>query len=144
MFLCILAVICFLPNRAWGHCYGIGANPGFSDVPNITQLSPFRVRVSWENVVTQRECSDHFLVKYWTNDEPLNIHVSQLVGQTVDHLDIEVLPEVKYTFIVVAREIKKLFGVLWDTDDNHSKRIVFQTSYDPGKLYSELRYFSRF
>ena len=65
-----------LPYSVYGHCYTIGANPGFSDVPSVTQLTPWMVRVSWKEVVTQRECSDHFLVKYWRTDDPQNVMIS--------------------------------------------------------------------
>ena len=126
------------PTSIYGHCYTIGSNPGFSDVPSVTQLTPWMVRVSWKEVVTQRECSDHFLVKYWRTDEPQTPMISKLVGQQVSHLDLEVIPEVQYTFKVVAREIKKLFGVQWDTDDNHSGALVFQTSYDPGTIIEQI------
>ena len=129
--------VCVFPNYVVGHCYTIGANPGFSDAPRVTQITPRMVRVSWEEVVTQRECSDHFLVKYWKSDEPQNMMVSKLVGQQINYLDLEVIPEVQYTFKVVAREIKKLFGVQWDTDDNHSDALVFRTSYDPGRVIKD-------
>ena len=125
-----LLLLCVLPRLAWGHCYGIGKNPGFSDSPIINQLTPGSVRVSWEEIVTQRECSDHFLIKYWKTEEPQNVMVSKIVGPHINHLDLEVDPESEYTFKVVAREVKKLFGIQWDTDDNHSEPEVFRTQYE--------------
>jgi hypothetical protein len=121
----IYLFIFVFPNSVYGHCYTIGANPGFSDVPSVTQLTPWLVRVSWKEVVTQRECSDHFLVKYWRTDDPQNVMISKLVGQQVSYLDLEVAPNAQYAFKVVARDIKKLFGIQWDTDDNHSGALVF-------------------
>lgn len=132
MFYVISGLLCVLPNMVFSHCYGIGKNPGFSDKPAVKQLSPWSVRVSWEQIVTQRECSDHFLVKYWKTNEPNNIMMSNIVDSNTNHLDIDVEPETDYTFKVVAREVKKLFGIQWDTDDNHSEPEVFRTAYEKG------------
>ena len=132
MFYILCALICVLPSLITGHCYGIGKNPGFSDKPIIKQLSPWSVRVSWDEIVTQRECSDHFLVKYWKTNEPQDIIVSNVVDSHTNHLDLDVKPETDYTFKVVAREIKKLFGIQWDTDDNHSDPEIFRTAYEKG------------
>ena len=71
--------------------------------------------------------------------DPKNVMISKLVGQKFDHLDLEVVPEVKYTYKVIAREIQKLFGVQWDTDDNHSDALVFRTSYDPGTVVADFK-----
>ena len=132
MFYVFIVMLCAFPGLISSHCYGIGKNPGFSDNPTIKQLSPWSVRVSWNDIVTQRECSDHFLVKYWKTKEPENIMVSNVVGSHINHLDLDVKPETDYTFKVVAREIKKLFGIQWDTDDNHSEPEVFRTRYEQG------------
>ena len=119
-------------DLVWGHCWGIGANPGFSNGPKISQLTPSSVTVSWEKVVTRPDCSDHFLVKYWKTNVPKDVKFSRPIGNQIHHLDLEVDPEVEYTFQVIAREIKKVFGMTWDTDDNHSRVTKFRTSYEPG------------
>ena len=85
VFLVIVIIFSCAPS-AYSHCYGVGKNPGFSGEPTVKQLTPWRVRVSWAEVATQRKCADHFLVKYWeTSHEPgpRNIMVSELVGQNV-------------------------------------------------------------
>ena len=130
MFHIFLLLMCAIPRLVWGHCYGIGNNPGFSDSPIIKQLTAWSVRVSWKEIVTQRECSDHFLIKYWKTEEPQNVMVSKIVDSHINHLDLEVDPETEYTFKVVAREVKTLFGIQWDTDDNHSEPEVFRTQYE--------------
>ena len=122
------------PNFVRSHCWGIGENPGFLHGPELLQLTPWRVRVSWDRVVTKRYCSDHFIVRYWKTDSPGDIRSSQQVGQQVDYVDVGVTPEVEYKFKVIAREIKKVLGVQFDTDDNHSAVTRFQTHYDPGMM----------
>ena len=138
MVLLVIVIIFSCAPSVYSHCYGAGKNPGFSGAPTVKQLTPWKVRVSWAEVATQRKCADHFLVKYWeTSHEPgpRNIMVSELVGQNVHFIDLDVSRDVSYRFVVVAREIKKLFGVQWDTDDNHSPPTVFRTSFNPGKLH---------
>ena len=137
VFLVIVIIFSCAPH-VYSHCYGAGKNPGFSGAPTVKQLTPWKVRVSWAEVATQRKCADHFLVKYWeTTHEPgpRNIMVSELVGENVHFIDLDVSRDISYKFVVVAREIKKLFGVQWDTDDNHSPPVVFRTSFNPGKLH---------
>ena len=141
MVLLVIVIIFSCAPHVYSHCYGAGQNPGFSGAPTVKQLTPWKVRVSWAEVATQRKCADHFLVKYWeSNHEPAprSIMVSELVGQNVHFMDLDVSRNVQYTFVVVAREIKKLFGVQWDTDDNHSPPVVFRTSFNPGKLHKNL------
>ena len=141
MLLLVIVIIFSCAPHVCSHCYGAGKNPGFSGAPTAKQMTPWTVRVSWAEVTTQRKCADHFLVKYWENNHepnPRNIMVSELVGQNVHFMDLDVSRNVQYTFVVVAREIKKLFGVQWDTDDNHSPPVVFRTSFNPGKLHKNL------
>ena len=139
MFTGIIILFCVSPTFVRGHCYGIGANPGFSNGPHVTQLTPFTVRVSWEKVVTRRDCSDHFIVRYWKTETyrnilqvPKDISYSEQLGQQANHVDLEVIPEVEFSFQVNAREVKKTLGITWDTDDNHSGITKFSTSYEPG------------
>jgi hypothetical protein len=43
---------------------------GFTGPPKVEQIDLATVRVSWEGLVTQRECADQFLVKYWQRTNP--------------------------------------------------------------------------
>ena len=42
---------------------------------------------------------------------------SGVLHNSVSHVDINVQPNVKYVFQVVAREVKTALGVHFDTDD---------------------------
>jgi hypothetical protein len=55
---------------------------GFTGPPKVEQIDLATVRVSWEGLVTQRECADQFLVKYWQRTNPQSYLTSDLVCKT--------------------------------------------------------------
>lgn len=92
---CLLGLV----SQAQAYCWAAGRNPGFSGPPTIEQVSlqhlfPIDrisiqkatlfflqvkidvVRVTWGDVVTQRECADNFVVKFWPRSAPNDYEVS--------------------------------------------------------------------
>ena len=39
--------------------------------PTVHQVKIDKVRVSWKDIVKNRECADQFLVKYWPRNQPM-------------------------------------------------------------------------
>ncbi len=76
----------------------------------MEQVSLERVRVSWSEVLTNRECADQFLVKFWPKSSPNAYATSDLVPNEADGVDIAVTPKIVYVFQAVAREDKGLIG----------------------------------
>ncbi len=111
-----------------GYCWGAGQNPGFSGRPRVTQLAIDRVRVSWEGMVTQEECADNYVVKYWRRHSPNDYDITEIVPKGKYQVDIEVAPKRAYMFQAVAREEK---GVVGGVDWNKSKSAQFKTSSSP-------------
>ena len=131
MYALFLLALQLFPCTVFGHCWGIGDNPSFFEVPKVSQISSSMVRVSWDKVVEKRHCADNFYVKFWPAGQPSKKHHSKVVHSSVNHVDLRVLPNVLYVFQVVAREVKKALGYVWDTDDNHSNTVTFQITFTP-------------
>ena len=106
-----------------GYCWN--QNPGWSGPPKVTQRAMDTVQVSWKDLVTQRDCTNNFVVKYWLKSVPANYQVTDFVEPAINFIDIKVTPKIEYEFQAVARESKgKLRGVEW-----HKSPIVkFKTS----------------
>jgi hypothetical protein len=108
-----------------GYCWAAGRNPGFSGPPKVEQIKIDVVRVSWENVVTLRECADNFVVKYWPRSAPNQYDITDLVPTSDDFVDITVIPKIIYQFQAVAREDK---GIIGGVDWNKSPTVDYKTS----------------
>lgn len=108
-----------------GYCWQVGYNPGFTGPPKVEQISIDEVRVSWEDIVTNRECTDQFLVKYWPRTSPQAYETSDLVPPETSYMQVKVTPKVTYQFQAVAREDKGLVGGI---DWNKSPIVNFKTS----------------
>ena len=125
----LLAVYAFLLEQFYqptnAYCWEIGRNPGFSKEPTVYQISPTRVRVSWEGIVTQLECADSFLVFYWKENNPSHLYMTAPVSTVTDYIDIDVSARTTYLYQVIARENKSILGV----DDNKAEAVKFRTSY---------------
>lgn len=122
---CLLLLLCLGPAPAQGFCWQAGWNPGFNGKPTVEQVSIDTVRVSWEHIVKHRTCADQFLVKYWPRSSPHDYISSQLVKNTVNHIDVKVTPKIMYQFQAVAREDK---GLIRGIDWNKSPTVDFKTS----------------
>ncbi len=72
-------LLLWLCHGADCYCWGAGKNPGFSGAPRVTQVALDRVKVEWEGMVTQEECADNYVVKYWQRAAPDDYHITEIV-----------------------------------------------------------------
>lgn len=112
-------------HRTNGYCWEPGKNPGFTGPPKVEQIDLQNVRVSWDGLVTQRDCADQFLVKYWQRSNPQDYSTSDLLDVNANSVVVKVIPKVDYQFQAVAREDK---GVIGGIDWNKSPLTDFRTS----------------
>ena len=121
----VLLALAALVACAHGYCWQVGYNPGFTGPPKVEQVAINEVRISWEGIVTHRDCADQFLVKYWPRTSPNAYETSELVPPDVSYMQVKVTPKVTYQFQAVAREDKGLVGGI---DWNKSPIVDFKTS----------------
>ena len=114
---------CVIGSQAY--CWQAGYNPGFTGPPTVYQVKLDTVRVSWKNIVKNRECADQFLVKYWQSTQPSVYYTTDLVSATDNSTDIKVTPEIAYKFQAVAQEDKGLIGGI---DWNKSPIVEYMTT----------------
>ena len=137
-FLSVPIMLLFLTQDVYSYCWQVGWNPSFTRSPKIQQIDLATVRVSWDGIVSNRECVDQFLVKYWKirgirmvknarhqRGWTEGFMLSDQVDNTVNYTDIEVTPKVPYMFQAIAREDK---GAVGGVEYNKSPAILFQTS----------------
>merc|ERR1719180_343491 len=119
-----LVLFTVLPS-CQGYCKSLGWNPSFNGPPLVEQLTLTSARVSWAGKLEQAECADNIIVKHYkginSNDyqlsEPLPIEVTSYVV-------LDLTPNLEYTYQVIAREEKGLWGV----DYNRGEKTTFTTS----------------
>ena len=133
----LLFLLVAWPQGVFSYCWQVGWNPSFKQAPKIQQINLALVRVSWEDIVENRECVDQFLVKYWKirgvvmakngreHGWTEGFKLSEKVENTVNFTDIEVTPKAPYMFQVIAREDK---GVIGGVEYNKSPSLLFETS----------------
>ena len=63
---------------------------GFTGPPKVEQIDLATVRVSWDGLVTQRECADQFLVKYWQRSNPQSYITTELLDRNAVTIDVKV------------------------------------------------------
>ena len=85
---CLLVLSCCF-RLGSSYCWQAGANPYFIDKPTIQQVSLSMVRISWADIVEDRECADQFLVKYWQNNMPQGFQLSDTVPTDQNYVDVE-------------------------------------------------------
>ncbi len=90
-------LLCFVPDPSAAYCWQAGKNPGFSGPPRVRQLSITKVRVSWDGLVTQEDCADNYVVKFWPTQAPSTYKITDIVPVNQHSVDIEVQPRVRYT-----------------------------------------------
>ena len=114
-------------NSTKAYCWQAGWNPSFNGPPTITQVDSTTVRISWKDVIQNKECADGFLVKYSKGSHlgrPYKL--SAIQSAKTDALEInEIEPEVEYAYQVIAREDKGRQGV----DYNRGPTITFRTRH---------------
>lgn len=125
----ILAALAHLliltPALVNGYCWEPGKNPSFTGTPIAEQVDIKTVRISWFGLVSSRECTDQFLVKYWPRNNPQAYEMSEMAPNTANHIDVKVTPKLDYQFQAVAREDK---GYMIGIDYNKSPVTDFRTS----------------
>ena len=128
-------LVCLLwPSLVYSYCTWEGANPYWSGSPQVEQLSPSSVFVSWDGILQREDCADSMLVKYYpgrnTNDytmtAPLSVSTTSFVAENL-------VLGVSYTFQVIAREEKGLLG----NDYNRSPEVIFTLVTDFEKLSTQ-------
>ena len=87
-------------SHVWGYCWQAGQNPGWAGPPKVSQRSMDTVRVNWAGMVTKRECTDNFVVKYWPISSPANYHITELVDPSINFVDIKITPKIDYNYQV--------------------------------------------
>ena len=122
---CVFLVLFCVSSCVQGYCWEPGWNPDFKAAPKVEQITISKVRISWVDIVTKRECADQFLVKYWQKNTPQGYKLTSPVSTDVNHIDVEVVPKVPYNFQAVAREDK---GPVRGVDWNKSPIVEFKTS----------------
>jgi len=106
------------------YCTWVGSNPSWEGPPSVEQVSLTSVRVSWRGLLQREDCADSLLVKYYKRDNTNDFGMSnELSVSTNSYIIRDVVPNIPYTFQVIAREEKGLLGV----DYNKSPKTVFTT-----------------
>merc|ERR1719384_247077 len=109
------------------HCYckSLGWNPSFNGPPLVEQLTLTSVRVSWAGKLEQAECADNIIVKHYKGINSNDYHLSEpLPIEVTSYVVLDLTPNLEYTYQVIAREEKGLWGV----DYNRGEKITFTTS----------------
>merc|ERR1712226_1000588 len=109
------------------HCYckSLGWNPSFNAPPLVEQLTLTSVRVSWAGKLEQAECADNIIVKHYKGINSNDYHLSEpLPTEVTSYVVLDLTPNLEYTYQVIAREEKGLWGV----DYNRGEKITLTTS----------------
>ena len=69
-FLTIFFLLSCGPPKTYAYCWEPGRNPTFSGPPRVSQIDFSTVFVEWKNLVSEVECADQFIVKYWQPNRP--------------------------------------------------------------------------
>jgi hypothetical protein len=120
----VVAVLLLLPSC---HCYckSLGWNPSFNGPPLVEQLTLTSARVSWAGKLEQAECADNIIVKHYKGINSNDYHLSEpLPTEVTSYVVLDLTPNLEYTYQVIAREEKGLWGV----DYNRGEKITFTTS----------------
>ena len=119
-FISTILVVHFVVHSQ-AYCWQSGWNPSFTGPPGVSEIQPNVVRVSWAGIVTRKNCSDSFLVKYWKQNQPSDYKLSNQVDSNANFLVIRVEPNTSYTIQAIAREDKGILGI----DYNKSPIVKF-------------------
>jgi len=102
----------------------------------VPQLSLTSVRVSWHGLLDQGECADNILVKHYRGIDSNNYEISDPLDISVtSYIVHDLTPNQDYTYQVIAREEKGIFGV----DYNRGDKTVFGTSLQNRELGLEVK-----
>ena len=121
----LLLLLQIIVKHADAYCWQAGRNPGFSGEPKVEQITISRVRVSWQGIVTKRDCADNFVVKYWKEHDPSDYKMTDPLDVKSDYVDLKVTPKIEHMFEVIAREDK---GAVLGIEYNRATLVKFKTS----------------
>jgi len=108
------ALLSLLPPSL-AYCTWAGANPYWTGAPTVEQLTLTSVRVSWAGLLERADCADSMLVKHYKGDNTNDFSMSDPLSVTTNSYIVrDVVPLQSYTYQVIAREEKGLFGVDYD------------------------------
>jgi len=108
-----------------GYCKSLGWNPSFNGPPTVEQLTLTSVRVSWAGRLEQAECADNIIVKHYKGINSNDYYLSEpLPTEVTSYVALDLTPNLEYTYQVIAREEKGLWGV----DYNRGEKTTFTTS----------------
>jgi len=105
----LLLFLPFIP-LCKSYCSTPGWNPRLTGPPIVEQLSMTSVRVSWAGLLETSVCADFIKVKHWRGMNIDNWWMSdQLTVDTHSYIVKNLVPNVPYTFQVIAAEDKGYF-----------------------------------
>jgi len=119
-----LLIIAISANTVYPYCTWVGSNPSWSGPPKVEQVSLTSVRVSWPGILQREDCADSILIKFYKGDNTNDFGMSEPLNVTTNtYIVRDVVPNLPYTFQVIAREEKGVWGV----DYNKSPKVSFTT-----------------
>jgi len=111
-------------TTVYPYCTWVGSNPSWTDSPTVEQVSLTSVRISWPGLLQREDCADSLLVKFFKGDGTYDFGMSEPLNVTTNtYIVRDVVPNLPYTFQVIAREEKGVWGV----DYNKSPKVTFTT-----------------
>lgn len=122
---------CLIGNPSWKGKPTI--NPVKEDLPNLPNIGK-RVIVDWNGVIQNakgdgRDCTDHFVVKYWIRANPTKYIMTEFIESSSRQHQLEgLIPGTPYAIQVIAREDK---GPIGGVDYNRSPTVYFSTKGIP-------------
>ena len=115
----VMFLILFSIPNVKTYCWEPGKDPGFSGLPSFQNNSNVKgCTLTWFGIVTNRHCADGLFVKYWPSSTPNHYITTKLFDNDVNSVELEMIPNVQYTFQVGTREDKGLIvGIDWFYSD---------------------------
>merc|ERR1719209_2734118 len=121
----VLLLLAAVLASCHGYCKSLGWNPSFNGPPTVEQLTLTSVRVSWAGKLEQAECADNIIVKHYKGINSNDYYLSEpLPTEVTSYVVLDLTPNIEYTYQVIAREEKGLWGV----DYNRGEKTTFATS----------------
>jgi len=121
----VLLLLAAVLASCHGYCKSLGWNPSFNGPPTVEQLTLTSVRVSWAGKLEQAECADNIIVKHYKGINSNDYYLSEpLPTEVTSYVVLDLTPNLEYTYQVIAREEKGLWGV----DYNRGEKTTFTTS----------------
>ena len=97
----LATIFAVILHTVHGYCLTAGMNPYFKSGPVVQPTGPTSVKVLWDGLVSNIECADNFLVKYWKKYGENDYKMSPLIPTDQMHYSVsDLLPGKKYIFRV--------------------------------------------